>query len=286
VSSSALALVLAAALGHATWNLLAKRAGGGVQFVWLHGALSTLLYAPVGIAMLALRWHDLGAPQLLFISGSALLHTAYFLLLQRGYRDADLSLVYPLARGTGPTLATAAAIAWLGERPTPLAMAGGALVVTSVFFFARPGAASSAARRRGGVAYGLATGILIASYTLWDKHAVAALAISPLVLDWTTSLLRTSLLAPLALRHREQLRREWQAKKTAVLWIAVLCPLSYILVLVAMRTSPVSYVAPIREVSILFGALLGALFLREGEPARRLAAAAVMVLGVAALALG
>jgi uncharacterized membrane protein len=93
-------------------------------------------------------------------------------------------------------------------------------------------------------------------------------------------------MAPLALRRREEVRAAWKNKKAAVVLVALLCPLSYILVLTAMVFTPVSYVAPAREISILFAALMGAHWLREGDVARRSAAAAVMALGVVALALG
>jgi uncharacterized membrane protein len=93
-------------------------------------------------------------------------------------------------------------------------------------------------------------------------------------------------MAPLALRRRAEVKAAWTNKKTAVILVALLCPLSYILVLTAMVFTPVSYVAPAREISILFAALMGAHWLQEGDVRRRTAAAAAMALGVVALALG
>ena len=93
-------------------------------------------------------------------------------------------------------------------------------------------------------------------------------------------------MAPLALRRRAEVRAAWTRQRKAVILVALLCPLSYILVLTAMVFTPVSYVAPAREISILFGALMGAHWLREGEVLRRIAAAAAMALGVVALAIG
>src|ERR687897_3652523 len=128
----ALALVLAAAVFHATWNLLAKRVGdGGAVFVWLFGFCSLVIYAPLAVVVLVSAPH-LGPVQFLFMFGSGVLHLGYFVLLQRGYAVGDLSLVYPLARGTGPLLATAAAIVLLGERPGTLALAGIALITIGV----------------------------------------------------------------------------------------------------------------------------------------------------------
>ena len=282
----ALALVLAAAFMHATWNLLAKRAGGGPAFVWLCGALSSALYAPLVAALLLIQRPRLGALGLLFVCGSAVLHLAYFLMLQQGYRTGDLSLVYPLARGTGPLLSTAAAIAFFGERPTPLAIGGALLIAGGVFVLGGGTSTLRDASARRGSAFALLTGTLIAAYTLWDKRAVSVLLIPPLLLDWGANLGRAMLLTPFALRQWDKVRVEWWLHRREAFGVAVLTPLAYILVLTALVFTPVSYIAPAREISILIGTLLGTRLLAEGDAGRRLAAAGAMVLGVVALALG
>ena len=288
MSAAALLLVLAAAFVHATWNLLAKRVSATTSapaFVWLYGALSAALYTPAALWVLARDRPSLGAPELGLMAGSALVHLAYFLVLQRGYRDGDLSVVYPLARGTGPLLSATAAVVLLGERPTALAVAGMLLVVLGVLLFAAPSGGARGSRRAG-VAFGLGTGVLIAVYTVWDKYAVATRGISPLLMEWATSLARVVLLAPVAWRQRALVREAWARHRGAALGVGALNPLSYLLVMVAMQTTPVSYLAPAREVSILVGAVMGARLLGEGDVGRRLAAAGVMLLGVLALALG
>ena len=127
---------------------------------------------------------------------------------------------------------------------------------------------------------------MIAAYTLVDKIAVAAWLIPPLVQDWATNLGRVVLMTPLALKARAELAPTWRRAKKEIIGVALLCPLSYILVLTAMVFTPVSYVAPAREVSILIGALMGAHLLREGDVGRRLFAASAMVAGIVCLALG
>jgi len=287
MSTLALLLVLAAAFVHASWNFLAKRAGGGAAFVWLFGMISALLYTPLSLWLLAKQGWSLSPEQLLFMGGTAVIHSAYFLLLQRGYRAGDLSLVYPLARGTGPLLATLAAIAFLGERPTGLALAGAALVIGGILFMAlQRRDVARATRHPEAVGFGLLTGTMIACYTLWDKHAVAVLLIPPLVLDWSSNLGRTLLVSPYAARHWAQVREVWTTHRREVIAVGLLCPLSYILVLTAMVFTPVSYVAPAREVSIVIAALFGAHLLAEPDAGRRLAGAVAIVTGVAALALG
>jgi drug/metabolite transporter (DMT)-like permease len=286
---SALALVLAAAFVHATWNLLAKRAGdGGSAFVWLFASLSALLYAPLALAVLLIERPQVGLTELLFMFGSGVLHLGYFLLLQRGYGVGDLSVVYPLARGTGPLLATMAAIALFGERPSVVALCGMLLLVAGVFALSREqGGTEGEPRSVGaGVIYGLLTGILIGAYTLWDKHAVGVLLLPPLLFDWAANLVRAVLLTPTAWWGREKVGAVWRTHRREVVGVALLSPLSYILVLTALSFTPVSYVAPLRETSILMASAMGARLLAEGDIKRRLPAAGAIVVGVIALAVG
>ena len=114
MSTPGFALVLAAAVCHATWNYFVKRINAGPELVWLFSMLSVLIYFPLA-AWYGARWTEFGARELLFIAGSAVLHLGYFLLLQMGYRKGDLSLVYPTARATGPLLSTTFAVLFLGK---------------------------------------------------------------------------------------------------------------------------------------------------------------------------
>jgi len=282
----AIALVLGAALIHATWNYLLKKSGGGIGFVWAFAALSTLLYAPLAVGLAYVGHFEFSLRALAFIVTSAVLHTGYYLLLDRGYRYGDLSVVYPLARASGPFLTVLIAVALLGERPGIVAMSGAALVVGGAFFLAAAPAKLRQAGAARGVAFALLTGCMIASYTVVDKQAVSAALIPPVLLDWGANLGRVLVMTPLALRRREQVRAAWVGRRKAVILVALLCPLSYILVLTAMVFTPVSYVAPAREISILFAAFMGTHWLQEGDGVRRIAAAGAMALGVVALAMG
>src|SRR5688572_1242161 len=134
MTAFALTLVLVAAVLHATWNLCAKRAGGGLPFVWIVGAVICTLYVPVLIGYCLWKAPRLTWLDLAWIAGSGVLKTAYSLCLQRSYRTGDFSLIYPLARGTGPLLSTVGAIVLLGERPRLVAVAGGVVIVAAVFF--------------------------------------------------------------------------------------------------------------------------------------------------------
>jgi drug/metabolite transporter (DMT)-like permease len=261
--------------------------------------MSTVLYAPIAVAALLIVRPRLTGEAWLFVAGNGVLHLSYLLALLRAYRAGDLSVVYPVARGTGPMLAALAAIVLLGERPTPLAYVGIALIGIGVFSLAGAGGQAEGAdgsisgERPGGgvhlsgagVGWGLVTGGVIAVYTVWDKHAVSALALPALFYDWAGGVVLTIGLLPFAARGRDEVRAVWSDHRREALVVAVLSPLAYILVLTALASSPVSYVAPAREVSILIGAILGARLLGEGHLRRRIPAAIAIVVGVVALAI-
>ncbi len=302
MTAFALALVLVAAALHASWNYCAKRAGGGLPFVWLVGVVICTVYVPVVAAFASWKPVVLSWGAAAWIFGSGGLKTGYSLFLQRAYRSGDFSLVYPLARGTGPLLSTLAAIAILGERPSLLAIAGGLVIVGAVFILADGGAilgmmggrkgnrveipVADAARIQGAVSNGVLCGVFIAAYTLWDRHGVHGLAIAPIIYDAGTSFTQLGLLTPFAARRWPEVVRHWREHRRYVWGVALLSPAAYVLVLTAMSFTPVSYVAPAREVSIVMGAFIGARYLRETGGRRRLWAALAMSAGVIALALG
>jgi drug/metabolite transporter (DMT)-like permease len=238
--------------------------------------------------VLVITGAQIGAIGLLWMFVNAALNVAYGIFLLRGYRAGDLSVVYPLARGTGPVLALVGAILLFGERPTPLAIAGAIAIVAGVLALTGD---PRKLRQRGvgiAVAYALLTGVTIAAYTLWDKRAVSVLLIPPIVYEWGANVFRAIILTPQALPRWAEVRAEWasRANRTAALAVASLSPLAYMLVLTALAISPVSYVAPAREIGILFGVLMGARSLAEADIGRRSIAAVLMVGGVIALALG
>lgn len=288
MSFTALAIVFIAAFMHATWNYAAKRAGGGLPFVWLSCVLGLAFYAPAVIFYWLWQHPVLPISALLVMAGSGVIKTVYSLLLQRGYRSGDFSLIYPLARGTGPFFSTLAAIIFFGERPTVLALVGGGIIVASVFYLT--GGTSllhqSRAHLRNAMYFGLVTGLCIASYTVWDQRAVSHLHIPPLLYDCGTSLMMLGLLTPFAWPRREEVVREWREHKWHAAIVGGLGAVGYVLILTAMSFTPVSYIAPAREISIVIGAFFGAKFLKEAEASRRLLAAAGMTVGIIALALG
>lgn len=287
----ALLLVLLAACLHATWNLCAKRAGGGLPFVYLTALMINALYVPAVAAYLGFvrpRLAALPAGAFIWVLGSGLLKSGYAIYLQRSYRAGDFSLVYPLARGTAPLLATGAAIVLLHEHPSALALAGAAVIVAAIFFLTDAGRLFQADRAhlRLAIRQGMICGAFIASYTIWDRRGVSRLHIPPLLYDAGTAFTQLAVLTPFALRRWPEVVRHWRDHRLYAAGVAVLSPTAYILVLTAMVFTPVSYVAPTREVSIVIGAFIGARVLKEAQSRRRLWAAGAMAAGVIALALG
>jgi len=288
VTAAALALVVCSAFVHASWNFILKKSGGGTGLITAASLASLVVYAPIVIGTTWYLGYDFQPVHLALMFGSGMIHTVYFLMLDRAYRSGgDLSIVYPLARATGPLLTIVVAVLVLGERPGPTAIVGALLIGASALLLTGNPFAWHKTEARQAVGFALLTGFTIACYTIWDKAGVAAFLIPPLAYDWGTNACRCCVLVPFTRRRAPgAITAAWDERRGTVLAIALLSPLSYILVLTAMVFTPVSLVAPAREVSILFAALMGAHFLREGDLARRVVAALGMVLGIAGLTLG
>ena len=284
MTALALSLVLLAALTHASWNIAAKHAADSRHFVWLFSAGSVLVYGPVVLAVIYVERPVFGLHHWLALAATSVLHLLYSLSLQTGYRHSDLSVVYPIARGTGPLLSFIGAAIWLGEAPNTQSVAGLLLIVGGILLVA--GLIGHHERAPAvGVFYGLTTGVLIAAYTLNDGWAVKVLLISPFVIDFTGNLFRMLVLAPRAWRDRAAVAREARVYRKPVIIVSVLGPLGYILVLFAMRLAPISHVAPARELSTLVGAWFGSRLLRESSGPWRILGAVLIVAGVIGLAL-
>lgn len=282
-----LSLVILAALIHATWNLLAKRAAhAGVAFVFAYNLFAFVTYAPWVAWIIARDGMTWSGPIVGFLLLSAAIHLAYSLCLQRGYQVADLSVVYPVARGTGPMIASIGAFTLLGEKVTAHGLGGLLLVVVGIALIATQGRfdAFLSAEAHRGVRWGMGTGTLIAAYTIVDGYAVKMLGIVPVILDWTSNALRFVMLAPVVLRDWKGAMRSMQGHWWLAAGVGILSPLSYILVLSALKMgAPLSVVAPTRETSMMVGALFGMIFLREAVGIWRLVGCGLLILGVVLL---
>lgn len=284
MSFFALCLVLVAGLVHASWNIAAKKAGGDARFSVFSGLVSMFVWAPVGI-WLGLdevpRWN---ASQWGMLAPSACVQSLYFVLLLRAYRKADLTVVYLLARGLGPLVSSLAAVLLRDERLTGWGALG--LVAGGPGLWRAPRDPVNAVRLRADLRYGSLTGMCSACYTVADGCAVKVLLISPSMFDYASNVLRMGLMGSGVLRDLPAAWLLWRQQWRYALMVGILSPISYVLVLYALQTAPLYHVAPAREVSMLFAALLGGHLLGEGKHGTRLLGAGCIAIGVMSLALG
>lgn len=282
-------MILLSALAHASWNLLAKRGRNQEVFVWWSQATIGLMLMPVGVFLL---WrYPVVGPGWWFVLGTIILHIFYFLFLARGYAKADLSVVYPIARGMGPTLTPILGVLVLGENVSVAAGFGIAFVIVGIYTVYWWGSfrqiLSDPLRllKEPGTRYAVMTGLLIATYSIWDKIGVGY--VSPFLYMYMMSAGTAIGFVPYILMTHgaRSIRSEWKANAFGIVSVALLSFLAYGLVLTALTFSRVSYIAPSREVGIVVGVLLGILILKEPFGRGRLLGSSLIVIGVIVIAL-
>jgi drug/metabolite transporter (DMT)-like permease len=280
VSLAALGLVLCAAALHAGWNALAKRGGDQIVFLWCATIASSIAVTPFALWQLAQDGFATAAVP--FIVATIVVHAAYFYALGRAYASGAYSLVYPVARGLGVALVPVLAFFLFDERLSPAGSLGVALVVAGIAtLHLLPGRPAGGPRRGRGLLWPVLTGFTIAAYSLVDKAGVARINPIPYIMLMEGGCALLGL--PLLLRPGA-VRRELRGWRHIVI-AGVMSTLAYTLVLFAFRMSKTGYVVAARELSIVLSALIGSLVLREGSLAPRLAGAAVVLAGVACIAM-
>ncbi|PRE11358.1 DMT family transporter [Burkholderia multivorans] len=285
MQSGTIAIVLAAAVAHAVWNLASKyKREDTLVFVWAYSCVSTLLCVPIGIVQIVKGQQTIDWQLAAGAAVSAALHIVYSLTLQAGYDRAELGVVYPVARGTGPLLTILFAMLFMGERLTPVAMLGACLVVAGIFVVTGHPFTHGRAPLKG-MLWGVATGAAIAGYTLWDGYSVTTLHLAPVSYYAGTLLLQSLIMTPSALRRGHRILAAFRVDAVPILVVAVFSPLAYVLVLTAMLSAPLALVAPLRESSIIIGSLLAYWLFGEDHLARRIAGAVVVLAGIAAISL-
>ena len=286
MSPLALLLVLLAALCHSAWNLVVKTDTRRLEIQSGALVVGTLMCAPV--LFFYSPW-TLPLSAWAAIAVSALFESAYVLALTSAYGAGDMSLVYPVARGSGTVLVAPLAVLLLGERLSPQGVVGIALVVAGIFLShglgrgALRGWAVAGAHRRA-LGWALLTGALIAGYSLVNKVGVTLV---PVPLYAFLVFLADAVIVRLVQWRwgatPPALRRD--APWGRMIVVGVLMMGAYLAVLVAMSQAPVSYVVAAREVSVVVAALLGALVLHERHSIARVAGAVVIFGGLCAIAL-
>jgi drug/metabolite transporter (DMT)-like permease len=281
-------LVLAAGL-HALSNALIKASHDKLAFTWWMLTANAILGLP--LMFFVEQPQPIGW---LIILVSGLIEAVYFVTLTRAYSLGDLSQVYPLARGSAPLFVLLWAMLLLGERPTPIGVGGIFIVVIGLYLVNLPSLADWKRPLRGlrsaAARWALLTGLLISIYSAIDKVGVRYVDPLPylyLFLFVTWIALSAQWLHP---GRRAALRAELNPdpKQSAVKAVAValLGSAAYGLVLAALRISPVSYVSPVRELSVVIGAWIGVRFMGEPGGRLRIFAALLVAVGIMVIALG
>lgn len=279
-------LVLCAALLHAVWNLISKKANGKMPFIWLMYIGSTIIYLPLLVYHIAgsERFQFTG-PMLWFSISSAILHIGYFLILQEGYRRSDLSVVYPTARGSAPLLSSIAAILILRETFKYSVALGLVFILAGVLIITGLKFTKGDKKITTGVFWGTLTGLFIALYTLNDAIAIKNYHLSPIQLTFSSNAISILLLVPFLFSKGTEIKRELAEHKWSILAIALLSPAAYILVLQALQHAPLSVIAPARETSILIGVFMGSKALNEKDGKKRIVGSILILGGIVFLSL-
>jgi uncharacterized membrane protein len=288
-------LLFIAAVFHAISHALIKGAKNSAAFSWLMLGASTVFGFPA-------LWF-LGTVSIIgwgIIVASGLLEAAYFMSLTKAYSQGDLSSVFPIARGSAPLLTLLWSVLFLNERPTTAGLFG-ILVIVFGIYLSRLDRISDWNKplknfSHGGAGWALLTGVFISGYTIIDK--VGTRYFNPAVYLYLVLGVAWIVQMPFRLNtaRRGQILEEIGYIKHKV-WHFDLFPslrvigsmglgfAAYALVLLAMRTSPVSYVAPVREMSVLLGAWIGVKFMKEHGSIVRIVAATLIVAGIFIIAL-
>lgn len=277
---SVVALVLVAAVIHASWNSIAHRIKDQLVAFTLIGAGGALGAVP--LILLSPLPHAASRP---YLGTSVVLHITYTLLLMQAYRLGDFSQVYPLARGTSPLVVTLLAAVVIGEMPGPAQIVGvvaiSAGLASLVFVGRRPKRGDWAA-----IAAAVATGLTIAAYSTTDGIGVRlsgnSLGYAGWLLLFEGSFIPLVAIAWQRRKLLEQIRPVWAVGMTG----GVLSLLAYGIVLWAQTRGAIGPIAALRETSIIFGAIIGTLFFHEGFGRPRIIATVLVVAGILALNVG
>jgi drug/metabolite transporter (DMT)-like permease len=288
MSGIALSIVLVSAFLHAGWNYLLKKSERKIVFIWWFLLVFAIIYLPVflfyypKIVITPAGWFCIAA--------TGIIHGVYFWCIGAAYQRGDLSLVYPLARGSGPLFIPILAIILLGEEIAPLGVMGIALIVVGIFCAHLRSFSGSAflepfrALGSGASIWALCTGLATASYSIVDKIGVGL--VHPPVYIYLMLLITWLMITPwILIRERCSLIPEWQRRKGSIVVVGFLSGLTYLMILFALRISKVSYVAAVREVSIVLSAYYGIILLKEKHGKQKLLGAALITIGVVAIGL-
>jgi len=282
MTAAALALVIAAGFLHSGWNLMLKRSGDKDAFSFLMLVCASVLFAPLFVYLTVVQGQVVPRAAWVWLAAAALANGGYYFCLGRAYALGELSVVYPVARGTAALLVPLFAGALLREQMSLLGALGLGCILAGLCAVHYPGIRS--VLHHPASRYALLAGAFISLYTTFDK---AGVGLAPLILYiYLTHPLIALVLAPYVLsRKRAALVETWRNNWRSVVLAGVATAVTYGFVLAALRIAKASYVGPAREVSLVFGVLFGLFVLHERGGAPRVVGAGMITTGMAVLAL-
>lgn len=288
MSGIALSIVLASAFLHAGWNYLLKKSERKIVFIWWFLLVYAVLYLPVFLYYYPTA--SIPPAGWLCIIATGLIHGVYFGCIGGAYQRGDLSLVYPLARGSGPLWVPVLALIFIREEISLLGVAGIVLIIGGIYCIHLRSFSGSAflepfrALKGGASLWALLTGLAIACYSVIDKIGVAL--VHPPVYIYLMFVISWLVITPwILVRERHWLGKEWRQRKGSIAVVGFLSGLTYLMILFALQIGKVSYVAAVREVSIVLSSYFGIVWLGERQGAQKVLGALLIALGVVAIGL-
>lgn len=283
---SIIMLLILAGCFHSIWNTLAKRSADKQVFLWL----SLVVFAIIFFVPLCLLYKTFSSHGWIYIITSGSIHALYMILLGKAYQLGDLSLVYPLSRGSAPLFVTLFAIFFLKEKVSLLGMAGILLIVMGIYTLhirnlSFKGLTEPLLLIREKIScLALLIGLLISGYSVIDKVGVDY--VDPVIYLYLMFAISAILMSPyIFINKSEKIKKEWLENKWAVIAVAIMYVFAYLLVLMAMTHGKVSYISSVREISLVFTTLIGTFMFREAFGGKKIIASILMFSGIVLIAL-
>ncbi len=268
-------IVIVASALHAAWNLAARKVEGNAVVIWLTVGVAGLLTLPFAVP---LAWSEgLSSSTLLFVLATGIIHAVYFGLLAHAYEHGEISIVYPVARGTGVVGTPLLAYVVIKEEVSLVGSLGIIVILLGIVMLAMSQWALH--KRYHSFVVALLVGSTIVAYSVLDKVAVEQ--INPIIYACGMFGLTAIFLTPYALaRHAGEVRAIWRSSKRFIFSIGPASLVTYLLILSAFRIGKVSYIVAAREFSVVLGAILGFSLLGEKLTFRKGVGIAAITLGV------
>ncbi len=271
MSTSVFLLVIAATITHALWNFAAKKVSGDIAVIWIGLMIAVIVFFPLLLFLPTEQFHF--TEVLPYILASGILHTFYFLALSKSYKYGEISTVYPLARGLGISGTFLGAYILLQEQTSLFGFIGILLICFGVFAIGK-----DSLNNKKGVRFAFVVGVTISGYSIINKIAVGIS--HPLFYLLSYTFIYTLFLAPyVILKEKMKLKKAWKKYKKESIVIGIGAVGTSLMILFSFQLANVSYVVALREFAVIFGAILGFIFLKERLSLGKIIAILLIIVG-------